>query len=133
MRFKYLKDPLFLACVLLYFINRWILKGLVPTGFFHSHMNALLCIPFWLPIMLFFQKKAGLRKSDDPPYAHEILLAVILWSWIFEILLPRVPFFYPYCFSDYKDILFYALGGLAAGLFWNWRYTQLHPRKLVTE
>ena len=52
MRYGYLKDPLFLFCLLLYGVNRWILKPYVPNGFSQNFLNDLICIPFWVPIML---------------------------------------------------------------------------------
>ena len=50
--FAYLRDPLFLVC----FIAYWIHSGLVAHGtstpLFRNHLNDLICVPFWVPIML---------------------------------------------------------------------------------
>jgi hypothetical protein len=88
MRFRYLLDPLFLFCLVTYFVNRFVFKAIWKGGFVHDHLNDLICIPFWVPIMLFAQKMARLRPTDDRPHAGEIVIPLILWSWIFEILLP---------------------------------------------
>ena len=80
MAFRYLLDPLFLFCFLLYFVNRWILEVYVPGTFFASYLNDLICIPFWVPIMLFFMRKCGLRGDDSPPRSYEIIVPLILWS-----------------------------------------------------
>lgn len=40
-RFKYLRDPLFLACTALYLLNRLLLRPLWPEATFaRSHLNA---------------------------------------------------------------------------------------------
>ena len=118
MPYRYLRDPLFLFCLVLYFTNRWALKPLLPNAFSQDYLNDLICIPFWVPIMVFIMRKLGLRKDDVPPRGDEILIPLILWSVIFELWLPTVGPFRELAFSDHVDILFYAIGGLLASLFW---------------
>jgi hypothetical protein len=129
-RFRYLRDPLFLLCVITYFVNRLILKVIWKDGFVHEHLNDLSCIPFWVPIMLFVQRKLGLREREDSPQPSEIVISLIVWSWIFEILLPATGWLGERCVSDYLDIVFYTLGALLAGLFWRWWYDRslIEPR-----
>src|SRR5437660_1002902 len=122
MRFRYLRDPLFLFCLLTYFVNRLVLKSVWQTGFVHEHLNDVICIPFWVPIMLFAQRRLGLRVSDARPRPGEIVIPLVLWSWVFEILLPATGWLGDRCVSDYLDVLSYAVGALAAGLFWRWWY-----------
>ena len=122
MRFRYLKDPLFLFCFILYFVNRWILKPYFPNSFSRDHLNDVICIPFWVPIMLFIMRKIRLRKSDEPPTGCEILVPLIIWSWVFEDYLPFVPFFKHLATSDYQDIISYTVGALFAGVFWKLWY-----------
>lgn len=119
MRFRYLRDPLFLACVATYGVNRLVLKALCTEGFVHAHLNDLICIPFWVPIMLFVQRQLGLRAGDASPAPSELIIPLVLWSWAFEILLPRTDVRFV---GDHLDILYYALGALGAGLFWRWWY-----------
>ena len=59
----------------------------------HDHLNDLICIPFWVPIMLWGQRRLGLAGVDRPPMASEILLPLFVWSWFFEMILPssRLP------------------------------------------
>jgi len=118
MKFRYLADPLFVGCVILYFANRFLIERLVAGGFFHNHLNDLICIPFWVPIMVFLLRKVGLRNDDAPPRADEILVPLVIWSAIFEIYLPRVSHFERLAVSDYTDILWYAVGALAASVAW---------------
>ena len=122
MRFRYLRDPLFLGCVTLYFVNRLLLKRFVAGGFFHDHLNDLICIPFWVPIMVFLMRKTGLRRDDLPPHADEILIPLILWSAIFELYLPHVRYFSHLAVADSADVLYYAVGGLLASVVWQVTY-----------
>lgn len=124
MRFLYLRDPLFLLCVAAYFINRLLLKHLWSSGFVHSHLNDLICIPFWVPIMIFAQRQLGCRADDDPPRPLELVIPLIVWSWVFEIWLPSTGWLGDRCTADYLDVVYYAVGALVASLFWKWWYHQ---------
>lgn len=125
MRFLYLKDPLFLFCFVLYFANRFIIKPYFSNDFSRDSLNNVICIPFWVPIMLFFMRKIRLRKDDIPPRGSEILIPLILWSWFFEAYLPFVPFFKHLATSDYQDILSYTIGALVAACFWRFWYREV--------
>ena len=127
MRYRYLRDPLFTFCFVLYFTNRWVLKPLLPNSFSQAYLNDLICIPFWVPIMLFIMRKLGLRRDDAAPRGYEIVIPLILWSVVFELWLPRVGPFRELAFSDHADILFYAIGGLPASLFWKRCYRGKSP------
>jgi hypothetical protein len=124
MRFAYLRDPLFLGSALVYLVNRLVLKPLLPNAFCHSYLNDLLCLPLWVPVMLWIMRRLGLRNHDGPPDLHEILVPLILWSIVFEVLLPEVPGFTGLAVSDHVDVLFYAAGGLLAAGFWATWYRQ---------
>ena len=122
MRFLYLRDPLFLVCVATYFINRFVLKAIWKEGFVHEHLNDLICIPFWVPIMLFIQRKLGMRADDASPQPGELVIPLIIWSWTFEILLPAIPSLGNTFVADHLDVLAYCAGALGAGVFWRWWY-----------
>ena len=62
MRFLYLYR-LFLFCVLSYFVNRWVFKAYWTSGFVHEHLNDLICIPFWVPIMLWSTTAWPVRRT----------------------------------------------------------------------
>jgi hypothetical protein len=128
MRFLYLRDPLFLFCVATYFINRLVLKRVWTEGFVHEHLNDVICIPFWVPIMLFIQKRVGLRPFDGSPRASEIIIPLVIWSWVFEIILPEIAVLGDACVADYLDVLSYACGALIAAIFWRFWYGGLPPR-----
>jgi hypothetical protein len=117
-RFQYLRDPVFVLCLLLYFVNRWVWKPLLPGEFFHNYLNDVICIPFWVPIMLWLMRKIGIRTDDDPPQWHEILIPLLMWSFLFEVWLPRVSPFRLLAFADSMDVLCYAMGAFLALQFW---------------
>jgi len=121
-RFRYHLDPLFLGCLTLYVVSRWVLKPLSPAPLFHHYLNDLICIPFWVPLMLLALRRMGWRAHDRPPESHEILVPLVTWSLVFEVLLPRVPAFRQLAFSDPVDVLSYTLGALAAVWIWRWTY-----------
>jgi hypothetical protein len=129
MRYRYLKDPLFLFCLVLYFTNRWIIKPYFPNEFSAAYLNDVICLPFWVPIMLFLMRKLGLRNQDRPPKASELLIPLLVWSWTFEVYLPSLHFFKRWATSDYRDILSYAAGGLFAATFWKMWYRAGQPAK----
>lgn len=122
MPFRYLRDPLFLFCLALYFLNRLLLKPHIHGGiigaFLHGSLNDLICIPFWVPIMVWMMHKMGLRASDRPPQGAEILIPLLLWSWFFELVLPNISFFRHLAVCDPNDILCYTMGTLLAVIFW---------------
>jgi hypothetical protein len=130
MRFRYLADPLFVFCVVLYFANRFLIKRFVGGGFFHDHLNDLICIPFWVPIMVFLLRKVGLRKDDGPPRADEVLIPLVMWSAIFELYLPHVRYFERLATGDYTDILCYVTGAFAASLVWQVLY-RIRPQACI--
>jgi len=122
MRFRYLRDPLFLFCLALYFVNRLVLKPYLPEGmlrdFAYNSLNDVICIPFWVPIMVWMMRKARLRMVDAPPLAAEILVPVLLWSWFFELILPQIGPFRHIAVGDPHDVFCYTVGALFAALFW---------------
>ncbi len=120
--FRYLRDPLFLVCVAGYFVNRFVFKPYIPNEFSQGYLNDLICIPFWVPIMLAGMRRTGLRPDDAPPRAAEILVPLLLWSFLFELWLPRTDLFRGIAISDQLDILAYAAGALGAALVWRLSY-----------
>jgi hypothetical protein len=68
--------------------------------------------------MLFIMKRIHLRTDDLPPQVYEIVIPLIIWSWVFESFLPHVEFFRKLATSDYVDIFCYTLGAFFASIFW---------------
>ena len=122
MPYRYLRDPLFVFCFALYFANRWLFKPFLPNTFSQCYLNDLICVPFWVPIMLYFLRRLHLRTDDAPPQSYEILIPLFLWSLLFELWLPYTPLLQGRAISDHTDLLFYTLGALLASLFWKQWY-----------
>jgi hypothetical protein len=113
--FAYWRDRLFITCCALYVLNRWGLKPLVTSPFFHGQFNDLLLIPCALPPVLWLQRKSRLRSHDAPPTVGEIVGHLAVWSVLFEIIGPRMMT----VTGDVRDVVAYAAGALVAGLWWN--------------
>jgi hypothetical protein len=86
------------------------------------YLNDVICIPFWLPMMLWAEKKCGMRPTDAPPTRLEIVIALVIWSAMFEVIIPyhkewKIP-----TVADPFDVLAYSAGALGSALIWNWYY-----------
>ena len=120
--YRYLRDPLFVFCFVLYFLNRLVIKPFLPNTFSRSYLNDVICIPFWVPIMLFLIRKVGLRRDDSPPRSYEILIPLLIWSYFFESVAPYTRQYRGLAFGDPADILCYGLGALVGAVFWRFWY-----------
>ncbi|MDB6057019.1 MAG: hypothetical protein JWO95_863 [Verrucomicrobiales bacterium] len=116
-QFRYALDPLCLACCALYALNRWILKPHVDSVFLHGYFNDMLLIPCALPIILWMQRKVGLRKTDAPPDLAEILFHLVVWSVLFEAIGPHIM----NTTGDIWDVVVYTIGAFVAWVWWNRR------------
>lgn len=117
--FRYLRDPLFFCCFILYVANRLILKPAFEVAFLHRYLNDLICVPFLVPIMLFVLRRLQLRDHDRPPQIHEVVIPVLVWSIFFEILLPQHLYWSQWITGDPYDIFCYVIGGGIAYVYWN--------------
>ncbi len=115
-RFRYLRDPLFLAGCGVYALNRWLIKPHIHAGFFHSHFNDLWLIPCALPLILWLHRRLGLRSHDNAPQIVEIAAHFVFWSALFEWIGPK---FVPHTTGDPLDVMAYAVGAILAGLWWH--------------
>jgi hypothetical protein len=115
-RFGYWHDPMFLAAASGYVINRWLLKPLLPLPFLNGHFADLLLIPAALPVVLWMQRLAGLRKHDLMPSWSEMSLHLAVWSLICEFIGPH---WLRHGTADAWDVAAYAVGGVVTCLWWN--------------
>ena len=122
MPFGYLRDPLFLACFCLYWVNRLAIKRLPHPAFFHAHFNDLICIPFFVPMLVLATRVCGLRPHDRPPQLHEVMIPLVIWSVLFEIVFPLHPYWRQWLVGDPFDILYYTIGACAAYVVWQVTY-----------
>jgi hypothetical protein len=121
-RFRYLRDPVFLTAVALYLLNRFAIKPYTgnTNDFFHCWLNDLVCIPFWLPLILRLRRALGLREHDAPPTVNELVALCALWSLVFEFVVPATALrtLFPNAVGDPVDVFMYVSGALLAGLLW---------------
>jgi hypothetical protein len=116
--FRYVLDPLCLSACFLYAANRWLIEPICSWPFLHEHFDDLLLIPAALPLVLGIQRWTRLRNHDLPPTALEIFGHLLIWSTVCEGLGPLI---FPWAVGDVLDVAAYALGALAAGIWWNHR------------
>ncbi|HBE71276.1 MAG TPA: hypothetical protein DDW52_24275 [Planctomycetaceae bacterium] len=118
MRYGYLRDPVFVSAFSLYWINRFLVKPFTDSSFVHNHLNDFLCIPFFVPVVVFVARSCKLRPHDRPPEAHEILLPLLVWSVMFELILPAHSYWSRWAVGDPIDIVWYCIGAFVASLCW---------------
>jgi len=114
--FRYLRDPLFLGCCLLYAVNRWAAKPHFHSTFVHSWFNDALLIPCALPLVLRIHAWLGWREQDAIPGAWEIIAHIAGWSVLFEVMGPHLV---PHATGDVLDVVAYTVGAAAAYVWWH--------------
>jgi hypothetical protein len=120
-RFRYYADPVCIACLLIYPLNRFYLKPHHIGGWFtHGYLNDVMCLPLFLPMILFGQRVLRLRRHDGYPQWWEIAQHWAIFSVVFEVVLPRMGTTFDTT-ADPWDVVAYAAGGIAAGAWWHGR------------
>jgi hypothetical protein len=116
--FKYWRDPLFLGALVMYAINRCLIKPHLThySPFFHGHLNDCLFMPVAIPVFLWVYRVLGIRSDNAPPRLGEVILLLAMWSLFFKGFSPLV---LHRSVWDPIDIFCYAVGGLMGWLFWN--------------
>lgn len=114
-RFRYCGDFICIAACAGYAVNSWLLPAGWRTPFLREHFNDVLLIPAALPLVLWLQRRLGLRDNDQPPQRREVATALILWSVAAEIVAPLL---FANATADWRDAVAYAAGCAIAGLWW---------------
>ena len=118
-RFQYLGDPVCIAAAIIYLVNRLYLKPHAMSGTFGEwYLNDVLCLPLFLPVILYVQRRMEVRFHDGPPRLWEVLQQWAIFSVLFEVILPRFPQYFRTT-GDPWDVVAYLVGGMAAWLWWN--------------
>lgn len=115
-RFRYALDPLCLAACVAYAAGRWYIRRHVAGGFWHDQFTDLLLIPAALPLLLWLQRRLGLREHDARPSWREIGLHVAVWSVAAELVAPGL---FHSGVADWRDVVAYGAGALLAGGWWS--------------
>ena len=120
-RFRYFTDPICLGSIVIYLIGRFFLRPHHIGGeFVHDYLNDVLCLPLFLPMILGVQRLVRLRDHDGPPRMWELLQHWVIFSVVFEIVLPQYPKYFRTT-ADPMDVVAYLAGGLATWGFWQMR------------
>ncbi|MCE9544977.1 MAG: hypothetical protein K8T25_05585 [Planctomycetia bacterium] len=122
LRFRYLSDPLFLACFAIYWVHRWLAAHGLSCELLRAHLNDLICIPFWVPIIVWITRRLSLRKHDAPPDAVEIGVPLVVIAALFEVVLPAQHRWAIPTIADPLDVLSYCAGALGSVCVWRWYY-----------
>jgi hypothetical protein len=115
-RFRYALDPLCVAATACYAGNRWLLPADIKGLFLNGYFSDLLLLPAALPLLLWLQRRLGLRLHDSPPSGAEVGLHVIAWSITAEVIAPLL---FARATADWWDTVAYLVGGVIAWLFWS--------------
>jgi hypothetical protein len=118
-QFLYLADPSCIISLVLYTLNRYVLKPHHIGGWFtHGYFNDVLCLPLFVPMILYAQHLIGIRRHARFPQPWEILQNWAAFTIVFQVVIPK----YPKTFvsaGDPYDILAYLAGGIIAGIYWS--------------
>ncbi len=120
---------IFLFCVLLYALNRFILGSYWPTVFMQSYFSDFLAGPVFLAyVNLLFgsvgKPQYALRSFET--IAVVMLLAGAFWEFI-------TPLYLSTAVTDCRDLGAYLLGGLAYGLLMRWLGPAHEPAPVSAE
>jgi len=116
-KFRYAADPLCIAAVAIYVIQRWIFSHPALRGW----VSDFLFLPAAIPIFLWMERKLGLRMHDRKPSLAEVGGLFLVWSLAAEGIAPLL---FQHCTADPLDIVAYAAGGLFALGWWTWFFRQ---------
>ncbi|HTI69786.1 MAG TPA: hypothetical protein VMF06_07455 [Candidatus Limnocylindria bacterium] len=113
--FRYGRDPLCVGACLLYGLNRFWWRQAMGGPFLSGQFDDLLLIPCALPVVLWLQRKLGLREHDRFPQVSEVILHLAVWSVIAEVIGPRMM---SWATGDWKDVVAYSAGSVVSLLWW---------------
>ena len=136
MHFRYLLDPLFLFCQLTYWVNWGLEEFSLSPPLMQCYLNDVVCIPFWIPTIVFVARKLGWRNHDRRPDVIEIGIPLIMFAAVFEVILPSTAMFRSKAIADPYDVQCYMLGAVAANWLWSRMYdtdTALPSRSTLAE
>ncbi len=109
-RWLLLRHPLFLGAAGLFWIEWGLSRAGIHVPYAHAYLADLLCLPVVLTLVLAFRRYVVFRHPAHCLSAGQITFAIIYCSLFFEVWMPRFSERYT---GDWRDVLAYALGGLA--------------------
>jgi hypothetical protein len=119
--FRYIDDPICVGCMMIYVLNRWVLKPHHIGGWLvHDYLNDILCLPIFVPIILRLQSALHIRRHHLPPTFFETMHNWAIFSVLYYFVFPRLPAFSSV--ADPMNSVAYLLGGIAAYVCWQFYY-----------
>ncbi|RYX85640.1 hypothetical protein EON83_04690 [bacterium] len=112
-----IRDALWLFSVALFALNKIWIKPNFSGAFWHSSLNDVLCLPVWMPIMVWLFARLRLRDAS-PPRPLEIVVCWLFWSFVFEVVMPNTTTFGGFSAGDPMDVLAYGVGGVVGFAWW---------------
>ena len=113
--YAFYEDAAFWVGSAAYGLNRWMVRPHVNSAFLRGHANDLWLIPCALPLVVWVHDRMGWRKAG-PPTAGEVVAHLIGWSLLLEWVGPLVR---RASTGDPWDVVCYAIGAIAAWLWWH--------------
>jgi hypothetical protein len=127
--FGYIADPACVVSLVLYALNRYFLRPHhIGGSFTHGYFNDVLCLPLFVPMILYSQHLIGLRKHFGFPRPWEIFQNWLVFTVVFQVLIPRFPKTF-IAAGDPYDILAYLAGGIIAGFYWSSPHIPRRPAR----
>ena len=118
-QFQYIADPICIACLIIYPINRFFLKPHHIGGWFtHGYLNDVMCLPLFVPMILYVEHLLGIRRHRDFPRLWEVFQAFVAFTIVFQAITPRFPRTFTSA-GDPWDILAYFAGGAIGYFYWS--------------
>lgn len=77
--------------------------------------------------MLWLERRQGRRRHDAAPEWYEVLIPLVVWSLVFEVVLPLQTVAAVVTVADPANVLAYVSGALIAACDWRWRYGAIRP------
>jgi len=114
-RYRYARDPVCVVACACYAANRWLLPAVLRGPFLRNYFSDVLLIPAALPLILWLQRRLGLRPTDAKPQWSEIVFHLVVWSVAAEVIAPHL---FARAHGDPWDVAAYAGGALVSGLLW---------------
>ena len=106
---KTILHPLLLIAVTLYLLKILLFKMGIHIQLVQNYLGDLLCMPVVLTCTLWFQRHITTRNPDYQFTIYHVLVAVALYSVLFEWILPNQS---PKYTADLWDVVAYSLGGI---------------------
>ncbi len=115
------RDPIFWVGIALYLLNKLWLKSHVDSAFLKGYLTDVLAIPIGAPVMIWLLQKLKLR-DDSSPQNGEVLVFVLIYSVLFELIMPPTTMFGKFAAGDVYDVMAYLVGGIIGLAWWRFRF-----------